>query len=79
MTKKRHVQLRVAQLLEERGLTQEEFANMANLHIGTVNRMARDGNEHIALESVGKICIALNISPDALFEFNEEDFKDSDT
>ena len=74
---KRHVRLRVAQLLDERGLTQEEFSNLSNLHIGTVSRMVRDGNEHIALETIGKVCVALNVTPNDIFEYNEEDFKSS--
>ena len=78
MIKKRHVQLRVAEILERRGITQEEFVEMTNLHISTVSRLVRDANEQIALETIGKVCAALDVTPNDIFEYNAEDFKPSE-
>lgn len=72
---KRHVRLRVAQLLDERGINQEEFAEMTGLHISTISRLVRDANEQIALETIGKVCVALDVTPNDIIDYNEEDFK----
>jgi DNA-binding Xre family transcriptional regulator len=76
--KKRHVQLRVAELLEERGITQEELAEKADLHITTVGRLVRDANDHIALETIRKVCVALDVTPNDIFSYTSEEFKNGD-
>ncbi|WP_435018549.1 helix-turn-helix domain-containing protein [Tundrisphaera sp. TA3] len=64
--------LRVRQLRNERGLSQEAFADEAGLHrtyIGSIER----GEQNISLENIAKVAATLGVSLADLFApFNEK-------
>lgn len=57
----------IKKLREERGLSQEAFADLVGLHrtyVGSVERAERN----ISIDNVEKIAAALNVSPGSLLE-----------
>ena len=63
---------RIRQLRQERGWSQEEFADHARLdrsYMGCVER----GERNVSIENIGKIAGALGVSPAVLFDWWESD------
>lgn len=62
-------------LLIERGIQPSEIAEMAGFSANIMTRIKR--NQYISLESVEKLCYALNCTVDEIIEFRKE-IEDSD-
>ena len=68
------VRLRIAKLLEERGLNAHQFAARAGLPITTAYRLAKGGGKikQLNVRTIDKICAALKVQPGDLFEYLPE-------
>ena len=62
-------------LLIKRGIQPSEIAEMSGLSANIMTRIKR--NQYISLESVEKLCHALNCTVDEIIEFRKE-IEDSD-
>ena len=62
-------------LLIERGIQPSEIAEMSGFSANIMTRIKR--NQYISLESVEKLCYALNCTVDEIIEFRKE-IEDSD-
>lgn len=62
-------------LLIERGIQPSEIAEMSGFSANIMTRIKR--NQYISLESVEKLCNALNCTVDEIIEFRKE-IEDSD-
>lgn len=62
-------------LLIERGIQPSEIAEMSGFSANIMTRIKR--NQYISLESVEKLCLALNCTVDEIIEFRKE-IEDSD-
>lgn len=62
-------------LLIERGIQPSEIAEMSGFSANIMTRIKR--NQYISLESVEKLCHALNCTVDEIIEFRKE-IEDSD-
>lgn len=63
---KSHFGLKVRSLREERGFSQEELAERADLHRNYVGGVER-GERNVGLENIVKLAKALSVSPKELF------------
>jgi transcriptional regulator with XRE-family HTH domain len=61
---------RVRDLRKERGLSQEQFAHVADLHRTYIGMIER-AEKNITLLNIQKIAIALKIDVSKLLQFNE--------
>lgn len=61
---------RVRQLRKERGWTQEQLAEAANLHENYVSRL-ETGEQEPGLFVILRLASALRTTPDALLRFNQ--------
>lgn len=61
---------RVRDLRKERGLSQEQFAHVADLHRTYIGMIER-AEKNITLLNIQKIAIALKIDVSKLLKFNE--------
>ncbi|PFH92638.1 helix-turn-helix transcriptional regulator [Bacillus sp. AFS088145] len=59
------------------GLTQEELAEKADVHYTYIGGIER-GERNISLETLEKICIALNVSPSLIFHQDSLSFSAND-
>jgi len=59
---------RVRQLREKRGLTQEELAAKAHLHLNSVSLIER-GQRGISLDTILELARALGVKPDRLLRW----------
>lgn len=60
---------RIRQIRKERGLTQEDFARRIGIdykHLGSIER----GNENVTIQTIEKICRAIDITPSEIFVFS---------
>lgn len=63
---------KIKALRKEKGLTQEQLAEKANLSYTYLTRLEREGR-NLSLETIEKIINALDISPNELFQFHDID------
>ena len=63
--------------LIDRELKKSDLARMANLSTYTINKM--NSNENINIETIGKICLALNCKVDDILEIISEDHTSLDS
>ena len=66
---------KLCHLLIERGIQPSEIAEMSGFSANIMTRIKR--NQYISLESVEKLCNALNCTVDEIIEFRKE-IEDSD-
>lgn len=66
------VRLRLDEILKNRGLKQKDLAALAGLHENTVSRLVSGGVRQIDMETIGKLCDALGITPEQLFDYSPE-------
>jgi len=59
--------LTVASLLDARGISTSDFAKLADLTYGQALAIRRGMYERIDLNTIGRICDALNVEPGDLF------------
>lgn len=64
------VRLRLYEIRKERGLTQAELAKLAGMHYMTISRLESSPNQ-IELETLKKLCDALNVSLDELIVYDK--------
>lgn len=55
-----HVEIMLKQLLEERNVSQREFAKQTDILYPTINKMCNNTLQHFPLISLAKICETLN-------------------
>lgn len=54
------VRIRLAEIRKERGLTQKELAKLVGIHELTISRI-EGGSRQIELDTLGKLCSALQV------------------
>lgn len=59
---------RLRQILEARGMTQAEIAELAGVGLQTIGRLCRNDTGQVSLSTLDKIAAALNIAPGDLIE-----------
>lgn len=57
---------RLAQLLEEKGMSQREVARLSGITLVTINRMCGNKTEGVTLATLDKIAGALGVEPGEL-------------
>jgi DNA-binding Xre family transcriptional regulator len=62
------VRLRVGKLIEAAGITQSELARRSGISLVSINAMVSGTPTQIQLESIDKLCGALDVEPGDLFE-----------
>jgi len=65
------VRLRLPEIMKERKLKQVELAEKMNVHRQTVNRLT-GGVRQIDLDTLAKLCDALNLKPGDLLEYSPD-------
>lgn len=63
---------------KQRGLTQEELAEKADLQYSYIGGIER-GERNISLLTLEKVVTSLNVSPSEIFNFNDIDIVDIDS
>jgi DNA-binding Xre family transcriptional regulator len=64
------VNLRVGAILKQRGISAEEFSRKSGLNYRTALSIAKNRYERIGLDTIGKICDTLQVTPGEIFEYN---------
>ena len=59
---------RLAQLLEERGMSQSELARRSGITFATINAMTRNRTTGVQLDTLDRLARALGVEPGALIE-----------
>jgi DNA-binding Xre family transcriptional regulator len=67
------VKIKISGLRKRRHMTQKELARKAQLSKTTVSNLESGSQVKIELSTIGKLCDALQCTPNELFEFYEED------
>lgn len=66
------IENRLSQLIEEKGLSMYALAKQANLTYPTVFNLAHKKTTRIDLETLDKLCTALDATPDQIFHWTRE-------
>jgi len=59
---------RLAELLEERGMSQSELARRSGITFATINAMTRNRTTGVQLDTLDKLARALGVEPGDLIE-----------
>jgi DNA-binding Xre family transcriptional regulator len=62
------VRLRIGKLIDAAGITQSELSRRSGISLVTINAMVSGSPRQIQLESIDKLCAALDVDPGELFE-----------
>lgn len=62
------VKLRLKEILEQRQMTQKELSEISGLSQNAVSYLVR-GTAYIRMETLEKLCTALNVTPSDLIEY----------
>lgn len=68
--KNNSVRLRIDEILVERRIKQKDFAAKAGLSQNTVSSLVNNGVRQIQLETIEKVCRALDVKPGDLFQID---------
>lgn len=63
------VKWRIGKLLSDQGLTSEQFAQRAGISYNTALALRRGASRRVDLDTLDKVCRALGVNPDQLFEY----------
>lgn len=66
------VRLRVSEILEQRGMTTADLAEKTGFRYNTALALVRNAYDRIGMDTIAKVCDALEITPGELF-FYEKD------
>jgi len=67
------VRLTVSKLLEQRKMSTAEFAEKAGLAYNTALAIRRGVHSRVDLDTIGRVCEALNVKPGELFEVEQKE------
>lgn len=67
------IQIRLREILAERGLSQRQFALSMNMRIATINHLCSDSVDRVYIRTLEQICAALDITVDELIVSVEDD------
>lgn len=67
------IKFHLADLLESRGMNVKAFSDKAKLSYKTALDLKKGNSRRIDLETLEKICVALNVTPGDLLEFVPND------
>lgn len=63
------LQFRIKAILDKKGITTLEFSKRADLHYNTALALVNNKYERIGLDTLSKICLALDVDVSELFEW----------
>jgi DNA-binding Xre family transcriptional regulator len=63
------IRLTVAKILEEKGMSVLAFSKAANINYRTALDLQRGNSRRVDLETLDKVCSALDVTPADLFEY----------
>lgn len=66
------VRLKVPEILKKRKMNTSEFAKVSGLSFNTASALARGMYDRIGMDTIAKVCDALQIQPGELFEYTPE-------
>lgn len=66
-----NIKIKLQQLLDERNISQRQFAIMVNMRPGTINALCRGTTDRIYISTLEQICIALNIHIHELIDMED--------
>ena len=66
------VRLRVPEILKQRNMNTSEFAKASKLSFNTASALARGMYDRIGLETIARVCDALQVEPGELFEYTQD-------
>ncbi|MNO77573.1 Helix-turn-helix domain protein [compost metagenome] len=67
------IRIRLREILEERGISQRQFALSMDMRIATINHLCSDSVDRVYIRTLEQICEALDITVDQLIVSVEED------
>lgn len=67
------VRIKLAQLLQERDISQREFSRMTEIRFPTINEMCGNKIHHLPLDNLAKICDVLNVQISDVLELMGEE------
>ncbi|WP_019637123.1 helix-turn-helix domain-containing protein [Paenibacillus fonticola] len=65
------IKIKLQQLLDERDISQRQFAIMVNMRPGTINALCRGTTDRIYISTLEQICLALNIHIHELIDMED--------
>lgn len=71
------IRIRLREILEERGISQRQFAISMNMRIATINHLCSNSVDRVYTRTLEQICEALNITVDQLIVSASEDSPDN--
>jgi putative transcriptional regulator len=66
------VRIKLAEILEKRGISGREFARQTGIRHPTIHEMCRNESKSLPVENIAKICEVLGIGIDQLIELDKE-------
>ncbi len=61
------ITFRIHEILEEKGITVSEFSRLAGINYRTALDICNNQYKRVGLDTIAKICDALNVTPGELF------------
>lgn len=67
------IRIRLREILEERGISQRQFALSMDMRIATINHLCSDSVDRVYIRTLEQICEALDITVDQLIVSAEDE------
>lgn len=67
------IRIRLRDILEERGISQRQFALSMNMRIATINHLCSNSVDRVYIRTLEQICEALDITVDQLIVSVDDD------